>query len=63
MLAEEPAKIGSPASTPAISVIEPSSRSTSRAAKVRLTWPISLLTNPRPYEDSAIEATEIALSG
>ena len=63
MLAEEPKTIGSRDSTPAMSVIEPSSRSTSRAAKVRLTWPISLLAMPRPYDDSAIEATEIALSG
>ena len=63
MLAEETGDNRSLGSTPAMSVIEPPSRNASRAAKVRLTWPISLLVRPKPYEDSAIEATEMALSG
>ena len=39
---------GLSARMPAIRVIEPPSRSTSRAASVRLTCPINLLARPRP---------------
>src|SRR5271163_987532 len=63
MLADEPYAIGVCDRTPAMSVIEPRSLRWSRAARARLTWPISLLAMPRPYDDCADVAGLISDSG
>src|SRR5271155_1489081 len=63
MLADEPYAIGVCDRTPAMSVIEPRSLRWSRAARARLTWPISLLATPRPYDDCADVAGLISDSG